>query len=88
MSNIGLVDVDGHNFPNLALMKISTYHKQRGDSVEWAFSLLPYDKIYMAKVFTLAKPKIRKDVKPLTPMRYVHYLRLFAKKWVRKREEE
>lgn len=52
MSSIGLVDVDGHNFPNLALMKISTYHKQRGDSVEWAFSLLPYDKIYMAKVFT------------------------------------
>lgn len=52
MSNIGLVDVDGHNFPNLALMKISTYHKQRGDNVEWAFSLLPYDKIYMAKVFT------------------------------------
>lgn len=52
MSSIGIVDVDGHNFPNLALMKISTYHKQRGDSVEWAFSLLPYDKIYMAKVFT------------------------------------
>lgn len=52
MSSIGLVDVDGHNFPNLALMKISTYHKSRGDSVEWAFSLLPYDKIYMAKVFT------------------------------------
>lgn len=52
MSNIGLVDVDGHNFPNLALMKISTYHKQRGDNVEWAFSLLSYDKIYMAKVFS------------------------------------
>ena len=52
MNNIGLVDVDGHNFPNLALMKISTYHKQRGDSVEWAFSLLPYNRIYMAKVFT------------------------------------
>lgn len=24
---IGLVDVDGHNFPNLALMKISAWHK-------------------------------------------------------------
>lgn len=36
---------------------------------------------------TLIKPKVRKDVKPLTSMRYVHYLRLFAKKWVRKREE-
>lgn len=49
---IGLVDVDGHHFPNLALMKLSTHHKERGDEVEWAFSLLPYDKIYMAKVFT------------------------------------
>ena len=49
---IGLVDVDGHHFPNLALMKISAYHKAQGDNVEWAFSLLPYDKIYMAKVFT------------------------------------
>lgn len=32
---IGLVDVDGHNFPNLALMKISAYHKKRDDQVEW-----------------------------------------------------
>lgn len=32
---IGLVDVDGHNFPNLALMKLSAYHKAQGDSVEW-----------------------------------------------------
>lgn len=23
---IGLVDVDGHNFPNLALMRISAWH--------------------------------------------------------------
>lgn len=32
---IGLVDVDGHNFPNLALMKLARYHKQRGDEVEY-----------------------------------------------------
>lgn len=32
---IGLIDVDGHNFPNLALMRISAYHKARGDVVEW-----------------------------------------------------
>lgn len=25
--NIGLIDVDGHNFPNLALMKIARYYK-------------------------------------------------------------
>jgi hypothetical protein len=31
--NIGLVDVDSHNFPNLALMKISAYHKRRGEEL-------------------------------------------------------
>ena len=55
---IGLVDVDGHNFPNMALMKLATYHKQRGDEVEWAFPLLPYDRVYMAKVFTFTQDDI------------------------------
>lgn len=49
---IGLVDVDSHNFPNLALMKLSAYHKQLGDQVEWANSLEHFDIVYMAKVFT------------------------------------
>ena len=49
---IGLVDVDGHRFPNLALMKISAWHKAHGDIVEWANSLEHYDIVYMAKVFT------------------------------------
>lgn len=48
---IGLVDVDGHHYPNLALMKLSAYHKALGDTVEFAGSLFHYDKIYMAKVF-------------------------------------
>ena len=48
---IGLVDVDGHNFPNLALMKISAWFKEHGHTVEWANSLEHYDKVYMAKVF-------------------------------------
>ena len=26
--NIGLIDIDGHNFPNLALMKLSAYHTE------------------------------------------------------------
>lgn len=30
---IGLIDVDGHNFPNLPLMKLSAWHRQHGDSV-------------------------------------------------------
>jgi hypothetical protein len=52
--NIGLIDVDGHSgFPNLALMKISAYHKLMGDSVEWAMPMFQnYDKVYMSKVFT------------------------------------
>lgn len=31
--NVGLIDVDSHNFPNLCLMKISAYHKSKGDQV-------------------------------------------------------
>ena len=49
---IGLIDVDGHNFPNLALMKLSSYHKQKGDNVEWYTIFNQYDIVYMAKVFT------------------------------------
>ena len=48
---IGLIDVDGHNFPNLAQMKISAWHKA-GDEVERCFPLARYDRIYMSKVFT------------------------------------
>lgn len=48
---IGLIDVDGHNFPNLALMKISAWHKQQGDKVEMVFPMSNYDRVYMAKVF-------------------------------------
>ena len=44
---IGLIDVDGHNFPNLALMRISAYHKAKGDEVEWWFSdLVHYDIVH------------------------------------------
>ena len=50
--NIGLIDVDGHNFPNFALMRISAYHKARGDQVEWATPFNRYDKVMASKVFT------------------------------------
>ena len=50
--NIGLIDVDSHNFPNLALMKISAYHKQRGDQVEWWNGFKHYDVVYQSKIFT------------------------------------
>ena len=51
---IGLVDVDGKNFPNLALMKISAWHKGRGDVVEWYDPMYSghMDKVYLSKVFS------------------------------------
>ena len=50
--NVGLIDVDSHNFPNLPLMKLSAYHKSIGDHVEMWNGFKHYDKVYMAKVFT------------------------------------
>lgn len=53
---IGLIDVDSHSgFPNLALMKLSAWHKAQGDSVEWyepLFATDQFDRVYMSKVFT------------------------------------
>ena len=50
--SIGLIDVDGHNFPNFALMRLSAYYKARGDHVEWATAFNRYDKVMASKVFT------------------------------------
>lgn len=50
--NIGLIDVDGHNFPNLALMKLSAWHKLRGDTVSWYTGIEHYDRVFMSKVFS------------------------------------
>ena len=50
---IGLIAVDGRNgFPNLALMRLSNWHKRRGDTVEWWTGFTHYDRVYMSKVFT------------------------------------
>lgn len=51
---IGLIDVDGHNYPNLPLMKISAWHKAQGDLVEWYQPMFSghMDKVYMSKVFS------------------------------------
>lgn len=53
-----MIDVDGHNFPNLALMRISAYHKAKGDQVEWWWSdFVHYDIVYMSKIFSDAYTK-------------------------------
>ena len=51
---VGLIDVDGHNFPNIPLMKLSAWHKSQGDHVEWYNAMLSghLDKVYMSKIFS------------------------------------
>ena len=49
---IGLCDIDSHNWPNLCLMKLSAYHKARGDHVEWWTPDGRYDRVYKSRVFT------------------------------------
>lgn len=53
---IGLIDVDGHNFPNIPLMKISAWHKAQGDDVTWYDPMFSghMDKVYMSKVFSFS----------------------------------
>lgn len=66
--NIGLVDVDNTDFPNIALMKISAWHKTKGDNVYLANIddilsgnlFLDFDKFYVACVFDWNLPKIEK----------------------------
>ena len=54
---IGLHDAEKEHFrrsktfPNLALMKISAYHKAQGDKVEWWIPAERYDRVYSSKVF-------------------------------------
>jgi len=53
---IGLIDVDAENnrkakYPNLALMKLSAWHKAQGDAVDWWWGWDTYDRVYMSKVF-------------------------------------
>lgn len=54
---VGLIDVDGHNYPNLPLMKISAFHKAQGDTVEWYNGILSdhQHRVYVSKVFSFTK---------------------------------
>lgn len=60
--DIGLIDVDNRDrlnncFPNLALMKLSSWHKAQGDSVQWyePLEMKHYDRAYMSKVFSFTE---------------------------------
>lgn len=60
MPKIAVIDAEiigkaKHRFPNLAIMKISSYHKSIGDSVDLKLdydNLNEYDIVYVSKVFT------------------------------------
>jgi len=54
---IGLIDVDGHHFPSIPLMKLSAWYKQNGDQVEWYDPMNSghMDKVYLSKVFSFTK---------------------------------
>lgn len=54
MMRVGLIDVDGHSFPNIPLMKLSAYHKSKGNHVEWYQPMFSghMDIVYMSKVFS------------------------------------
>lgn len=54
MSKIGLLAVDS-KYPNLALMKLSAYHKKIGDEVSWYNTFEHYDIVYMSKIFTFTE---------------------------------
>ncbi len=67
---IGLHDCEldympNKTFPNLALMKISAWHKSKGDIVEWFFPLNrdSYDLVYSSSVFDFT-PKPSSDYLP------------------------
>ena len=48
---IGLVQVDG-KLPNLALMKIASFHQRQDHEVEWWIGpLFKYSKVYASKIF-------------------------------------
>jgi hypothetical protein len=56
MQSVGLHDSErdkmpNKSFPNLALMKISAYHKNRGDTVQWWDKSKTCDIVYSSKVF-------------------------------------
>ena len=50
--NIALHDSEDTKYPNLALMKLSAWHKAQGDCVEWWNPFHQYTKVYASKVFT------------------------------------
>ena len=87
---IGLVDCDSHNFPNLPLMKISSYHKSRGDMVEFASLGSHYERLYAVRFLQSHRSRSCRDMmkfsgaavvmiwKILCPMKWNTVIRITA----------
>lgn len=73
---IGIIDAEiigksKHRFPNLCCMKLSSYHKSKGNDVTLLLSyegLEQFDKVYISKVFT--KTSVPDDVLSLNNVEY------------------
>ena len=57
---VGLIDFDG-KIPNLALMKISAYHKSLGHEV-YLNNFGKVDKVYISTLFTWNRPEVEKTL--------------------------
>lgn len=59
MENVAFLNADlktrGKIFPNLALLKLASWHRRKGDSVSWYVEGQHFDKVYVSKVFTFTK---------------------------------
>ena len=53
---VGLIDVDSHGLGNLALMRVSAWHKAHGNDVEWVNGIFTpqLDRTYVSKIFTFS----------------------------------
>lgn len=66
-----IVGQSKHRFPNLCSMKLSSYHKQNGDTVELRTEysdLVQFDRVYISKVFT--KTRVPDEVLNLPNVQY------------------
>lgn len=55
---VSLIDIDSR-IPNIALMKLSTWHKERGDEIIFNFPLMQYssDRVYASVIFRKNLPR-------------------------------
>ncbi len=63
--NVRITQIDG-NLPNLALMKLSHWHKAKGDAVHFTRNVRrdlfesDYDRVYASAIFTFSDPLVRR----------------------------